>query len=574
MTGLGRMLVAIALVTAGHVSFAARVEFSGSQNKAVLESRIVPSRTSSVSTVSLDLTIPAIEINKDAAGFDSLQVSSLSPSPFIGSPEVLGTGSLLVVPQGHQPELEILQVEERQLEGVRVRPAQREWRCGGPKGSFAFNAALYGSDSVYPQQWATLQEVGNLAGVRLVRVALNPLRMDMANQRLLVATRMQLNVHFKQVSRAVVPHAVSKSVLETLQASTVNGKSLNQLIRSNGRADRMVILTADSLKETLKPYIAWKTSRGMQVDVVTLTEAGGDKNALQDYIKTAYEQATVKPTYLLFVGNKETLPAFKESTASGSAASDYRMALLTGDDAIPDVFYGRFLADNEAELTTQIQRTIEYEKAPGSQPWYRQGMTIASDEGSGPSDQEYAEQIQEALKAGSYQAVDGFYQGEMTATSKNILGALKEGRSWIAYFGHGSGTSWGSVNDKFSVSTVAEVDNTGKLPVLIDVACQNASWMNISKCFGKAWMTETGETGPQGTVAYYGGSVNISWHPPAIMSVGIAKRRFENSVRTIGSSVLAGQLYLLEQMGESSQVTDNMKWYNLFGDPSLVVRTN
>jgi hypothetical protein len=87
-------------------------------------------------------------------------------------------------------------------------------------------------------------------------------------------------------------------------------------------------------------------------------------------------------------------------------------------------------------------------------------------------------------------------------------------------------------------------------------------------------MTETGETGPQGTVAYYGGSVNISWHPPAIMSVGIAKRRFENSVRTIGSSVLAGQLYLLEQMGESSQVTDNMKWYNLFGDPSLVVRTN
>jgi hypothetical protein len=398
--------------------------------------------------------------------------------------------------------------------------------------------------------------------------------MDMANQRLLVATRMQLNVHFKQVSRAVVPHSVSKSVLETLQASTVNGKSLNQLIRSNGRADRMVILTADSLKETLKPYIAWKTSRGMQVDVVTLTEAGGDKNTLQDYIKTAYEQATVKPTYLLFVGNKETLPAFKESTASGSAASDYRMALLAGDDAIPDVFYGRFLADTEAELATQIQRTIEYEKAPGSQPWYRQGMTIASDEGSGPSDQEYAEQIQEALKAGSYQAVDGFYQGEMTATSKNILGALKEGRSWIAYFGHGSGTSWGSVNDKFSVSTVAEVDNTGKLPVLIDVACQNASWMNISKCFGKAWMTETGETGPQGTVAYYGGSVNISWHPPAIMSVGIAKRRFENSVRTIGSSVLAGQLYLLEQMGESSQVTDNMKWYNLFGDPSLVVRTN
>ncbi|NBT58862.1 hypothetical protein EBT16_08780 [bacterium] len=387
-------------------------------------------------------------------------------------------------------------------------------------------------------------------------------------------TKLQLNVHFRQASRSVTPHTVSSRILETLQASTVNGKSLSSLLRSNGRPEKMMIFTADSLKETLKPYISWRQSRGYEVTVVTLSEAGGDKDKLKDYIKKAYDAASVKPSYFLFVGNKESLPAFKESTGSGSAASDYRMTLLAGDDEIPDVFYGRFLADNEDELKTQIQRTMSYEKAPGSQPWYRQGITIASDEGSNPSDEEYAKQVQEALKAGTYQSVDSFFQGEKTATSQNILGALKEGRSWISYFGHGSGTSWGSVNDKFSVSTIAEVENQGKLPILIDVACLNASWMNMSKCFGKAWMTETSEAGPKGAVAYYGGSVSISWHPPAVMSVGIAKRHFENSLRTMGSTVMAGQLYLLEQMGDGYQVTDNMKWYNLFGDPALVVRTN
>jgi hypothetical protein len=335
----------------------------------------------------------------------------------------------------------------------------------------------------------------------------------------------------------------------------------------------MVILTADEFKSTLTPYIAWKTQRGLQVDVVTLTEAGGSKEELQKYIKTAYDKATNKPTYLLFVGNKTNLPAFKESTGSGSAASDYRMTLLTGDDEIPDVLYGRFLADSAEELETQIQRTIEYEKSPPSQPWRRRGMTIASDEGSGPSDEEYAIQVQDALKAGTYTDMDSFFQGEMTAKTENIQEALKAGRSWISYFGHGSGTSWGSVNDTFSVNEIAKVENSGKLPVLIDVACLNASWMNINRCFGKAWMTQKNGASAVGTVAYYGGSVSISWHPPAVMSVGIAKRHFENSVRTIGSSVMSGQLYLVEQMGTGAKVIDNIKWYNLFGDPSLEVKS-
>ena len=573
MTGMGRMLVVFALLTAGHLSFGVRVELSGSQTEAKLETRLIPSRTSQVNSVEVELTVPAIEIVRDEAGFDALTVSKLSPSPLLGNPEVLVTGALVAVPAGHEPELEIAQVEHKTLENVRVRPAQQEWRCGGPKGSFTFNSGLYQSSSLYPAHWAQLEDVGSLGGVRLVRLALQPVRMHMNQNQLLVATRLQARIQFRKTNRSAVPQSVAPGILENIQASTVNGKSLSAWIRSATRGDRMLIVAADTLKDALAPYVAWKRQQGLQVDVVTLTEAGGNKEAMQKYLRTAYETTPVKPTYLLFVGNKDTLPAFKESTGSGSAASDYRMTLLAGDDAIPDVFYGRFLADSVEELNTQIQRTIAYEKDSGAHSWRRQGMTIASDEGSGPSDEEYAGQVQEALKAGTYSSVDSFFQGEKTATAANILEALKAGRSWISYFGHGSGTSWGSVNDKFSVSTVAEVENSGKLPVLIDVACLNASWMNIPKCFGKAWMTQSNAQGPTGAVAYYGGSVSISWHPPAVMSVGIAKRHFENSVRTVGSSVMAGQLYLLEQMGTSSATTDNLKWYNLFGDPSLVVKS-
>jgi hypothetical protein len=99
---------------------------------------------------------------------------------------------------------------------------------------------------------------------------------------------------------------------------------------------------------------------------------------------------------LLTVGNKTTMPTYMESTASGSAASDLKYSQLSGEDNIPDLFYGRLVADTQAELETQINRWIAYEKNPEvGATWYRDGMTIASPDGSGPSDKEYAQQIQE-----------------------------------------------------------------------------------------------------------------------------------------------------------------------------------
>ena len=77
-----------------------------------------------------------------------------------------------------------------------------------------------------------------------------------------------------------------------------------------------------------------------------------------------------------------------------------------------------------------------------------------------------------------------------------------------------------------------------------------------------------------GAVAYLGGSTTISWDPPAIMAIGIAKSHFEQSIPSLGGSVLAGQLYLIAQVGTTSDSLDNLKWYNLLGDPSLVMRTD
>lgn len=570
---VGRVTAPV-LLFVGTSAVAAHIDFGGSRDgEARLETRLVATNAE-VAPVELHLTIPGIDVDKQSDGFDALQAKGLVPMTTPGNPELFATGSLVAVPDGYEPEVQVVREDDRDVPHVVARPAQRKFRCATPGAdTFAYNASVYASRGMYPASVVTLEEAGDLQGLRLVRVALNPMRLSPADQKLTVTTDLVARVTFRKV-REGRRLRLTKPMYDLVRGTLANGQGLGRSVDGD-TTELMVVVVADSLKSSVDSLVEWKQSRGITVDVVTATQAGGTNDKIQSFLKDYYTSHDPKPSYFLFVGNKTTLPTFMESTASGSAASDWRYTLMGGKENIPDVLYGRLAADNAKEVEVQVNRWIEYEKTPESHgAWYNQGTTIASGEGSGPSDKEYAEQIQAALKSGTYKGVDGFYQGEGTATSANIKGALVDGRSWLTYIGHGSGTSWGSTNDTFNVSTVESLSNSGKLPIIIDVACQNGSWVKISKCFGKAWVTQTSGDANAGAVSYYGGSVNVSWHEPAVMAVGVSKAHFEKPVRTVGGSVLAGQLYLVEKMGTGSNVVDNIKWYNLLGDPSLVVRTD
>jgi len=72
-----------------------------------------------------------------------------------------------------------------------------------------------------------------------------------------------------------------------------------------------------------------------------------------------------------------------------------------------------------------------------------------------------------------------------------------------------------------------------------------------------------------GAVAYYGGSVDISWDPPAIMAIGINKAVSENNQRRLADVIFEGQSYLLENMDDIDSALENLVWYHLQGDPLL-----
>lgn len=553
---------------------AGRVYFSSGAQSGV-ESRLVDER-GSMSSLEVHFSIPHMDVDHLRDGFDKVTAPNLVPLEIPGLPELFSTGSLVAVPPGFEPEVQWVSKEETTVNNVSVRPAQRKYRCDCDENAqFAFDSVAYKSNGVFPQNQVVMEEVGRVQGVRLIRVGFYPAQYNFAHKTLKVVHDAQIKVSFRQTTDSLTRLTLTKPVFNMLRAAAANGAALTQELVRVERDELMLIIAGDKLVDTMKPFVDWKKSKGMKVEMVNFTTAGGTKEKVKAYIKDYYTKATLKPSYLLFVGNKDSMPGFSESTGSGAAATDFTYAVINSTDKVPSLPYGRFLADNADELKIQIDRSVNYEMNPEKgADWYRAATTIASDEGADPSDKDYAEQIAETLKKNTYTEVDGFFQGEDNATFKNIAEALKKGRSWLAYFGHGSGTSWGSTNDTFDVKAVGKLENDNRLPIIIDVACQNASWVKLAKSFGKTWVTSQRNGANIGAVAFYGGSVNISWHPPAIMSVGIAKQHFEKPVYNMGGSVMAGQLYLIEQKGSNDDTMDNFKWYNLFGDPSLLIRTN
>lgn len=558
-------------------AFGARYQFTapGDGIEARLQTSALASaqRNSGPQDMEVELTVPGMDLEESENGFSQIRVKGLFPLDRAGHPELFSTGTLLSVPEGFEPHIEVVDSHSTTLDHVRIQPVQQRFRCSTGRESVSYNAQTYASLTPFPARNVRLEEVGKMGSVRLVRLALYPFQTVGGDERLIVTSKIRVRVTFKGTASRT-GQAVSPTFYRLARAATANGMYLGDSLRARQGAERLLILTADSLKSSLGELVAWKQSKGLMVKVVTLTEAGGTKEAMQTYIENEYKDVSTRPTYLLFVGDRTSMPAFKESTGSGDAISDFRMATLEGNDDIPDAFYGRILAQDASEVALQVSRMIQYEKSPTAGFWYPNGATIASNEGSNPSDAEYAEMAADALKAYTYRSVDAFTQGGGNAKPANIQDAVNTGRSWVAYWGHGSGTSWGSTNGSFANRHVDQLTNGGRLPVVIDVACQNGNWGSISRPFGKAWVTATDGGQNSGAVAFYGGSVNISWHPPAVMSVGVAKYHFEKPVHHLGGSVLAGQLYLVEKMGTGKNVTDNIKWYNLFGDPSMLIRTD
>ncbi len=122
--------------------------------------------------------------------------------------------------------------------------------------------------------------------------------------------------------------------------------------------------------------------------------------------------------------------------------------MVAGNDSYVDLFVGRFSAENTAQVDTQVQRSIWYERdIDTSATWIAKGIGIGSNQGTGQGDDGQSDivhlnLIRDYLMTYGHTNVDQIY--DPSGTAAQVSAALNEGRGIINYTGHGSNTAWSS----------------------------------------------------------------------------------------------------------------------------------
>ncbi|MGE0634006.1 MAG: C25 family cysteine peptidase [Pseudobdellovibrionaceae bacterium] len=484
--------------------------------------------------VSLSTSTMTIEKQNTRNGtFSRLNMPGIELNKHVGTPE-LPVRSLLL--QGRPGDIKV-QMKTTKLEtfaGLKPMPVQSQpCRCDVPEKPFRFNAQSYETSSAY-----TLKYLGAFRGTPITRLDINLAYYD-----------------------AKANSTVFRTETEFAYDAPVYS------FESREYSDYLIIAPA-SLVEGVNKFADWKRSRGNTVHIETLAAPNNTLAGISAMVKSYYTDKGVD--FVIFVGDESTIPMFQVDTSGSSRTpTDLKHFTMDGaDDHVPDMFYSRIVATSAIQAEFILSKAIEFEqKSFENMSGLKSMIGIASNEGYNPSDDEYVTSIENKFKSALGIEATHYKQNNSNSKPSELNKSFDNGAVWLTYLGHGSGTSWPSMYQTYTTSHVRGMsNNTSVKPVIIDVACMNGKI--TSSYLGSSFM-KTDSRSPFGAVAYLGGTVNISWHPPAVMARGIAYEHIDKKFKHLGEAILAGQLYLAANWNDEEDVIDNFEWYHLQGDPGM-----
>jgi hypothetical protein len=492
-----------------------------------------------------------------------------------GLPELPVVARSLIIPEDRRMELRVTTMDYVDLHGITPIPSKGNLSRAIDPSTVPFSfSAFYSGAAWYPEQDATQREPYIMRDYRGTTVVMTPIRFQPSTGTLRVATRLLIELVDVGLGGAnvLVRHgaltAVDASFDELYRGHFLNYGAQHDKYAAVPETGSMLVICNDAFAAAMQPFVDWKNQSGVPTTMVLLSQVGATASQVKTFIADRYNQSSnPKLAFVLLVGDSDQMPS--PYTNGGSADPTY--GLITGSDWYPEIFVGRFSAENVAQVATQVLRSVNYEKEPllAGDAWYARGVGIGSAEGPGDNgerDWQHIDNIRTKLINYGYVGVDSIY--DPGATHEMVTTALEQGRSIINYTGHGSQNSWGTSG--FSSSHVYDLHNENMLPFIFSVACVNGKFAS-GNCFAEAWLRSTHNGNPTGAVGTYMASINQAWNPPMAAEDEADDLLVQDRARTFGSLCFNGSCGMIDKYGANGAAEFNA--WHIFGDPSLRVRT-
>lgn len=435
-------------------------------------------------------------------------------------------------------------------------------------------------NAFYPKEIAHQSEPFILRDHRGINVYVNPFQYNTVTKTLRV---------YNNIRVALIPNDEKPANPLNKKLSKVNGMDalyksvfINQnAVKTTDNIDvgengSILVITTARDEDAIAPYIAWKREKGIKVYKEVVATGTNVKNN----VKTQFD-AHNDILYVLVVGDWEDIKSDANGVTPGSPM-DPMMGCVVGTDKYPDISVGRFSANNPAMVTAQVNKVIAYERdADGDS--FCGALGVASEEGPGDDNEidfDHQNVIWESkLEPFTFERYTSNY--EPSATKQKIVDAINQGIGIINYTGHGSQSSWGTSG--YSISDVNNLDNAGKLPYIISVACNNGDFHKPGGCFAEAWAQK--ENG--GAIAILAATISQPWQPPMrgqdyfndLLTGGYdyntqpGNGTSTDEGRTTFGSLVTNSLVLMYKESNANEDLKTIETWTTFGDPSVQVRT-
>ncbi|MCD4795473.1 MAG: T9SS type A sorting domain-containing protein [Bacteroidales bacterium] len=545
--------------------------------------------------------IKSFTVDTKEGNFDEIIIPGAYFTGEIGTPKLPASKKLIDIPFDAEISIKILNytVNEYNLKdyGIshKIMPVQPDVKKDEDPTDvkFEYDKGSYETKGYITPELVDVEILGIMRGVRIARLTVSPVSYNPVEDKIKVYNNIEFEIQFNNSNIAkteYISQAAYSPFFEPVYQQLLNSKNVIDDHPDLTKYPVKMMILSDRMFETaLAPYIAWKTKKGFELIVNYTDEGYSTVNEIKAWVQTHYDAGTPEdpaPSFCLFVGDVAQIPASQVGVQSGKQTDLYYFS--QDGDYFPEMYYGRFSANDLPELQPIIDKTLYHEQYEFADPAYLDDVTLIAGYDSywntriGQPTVQYGTQNYFNASYGFTNVND--YLDSYTGCYDNERISV----SFINYTAHCNQTSWGTPN--LTISDINAMTNTNKYPLAVGNCCYSADF-GYSECIGEAWIRAE----DKGAVAYIGSSPSSLWFEDFYWAVGafplqgnndgyvptfeettlgVYDAMFVSDYVTVDATVFLGNLAVTEVdvQGWPQQSNPTCYWegYNCLGDPSLV----
>ncbi len=468
-------------------------------------------------------SIEATPVSTEKGEFSDITMQGTYPTGNAGEPSLPAAHQLLAVPYGAtniSAKVTGYSTTIYKLADYGIKtlmPAQVSVRKDqDPKDvKFAYSEKAYASKSFSERPITEVEILGTMRGIQVGSLTINPVSYNPSDNTIKVYNDITVEVSYDQYDKVAAEQEFARTF------SPYFAGIYKQMF--NWRDDvytehpdlwqapvKMLVIANNMFEECMQPWIEWKTTKGFYMDVNYTDEIGTTASAIQAFISQKYAEDA--PTFVIIFGDKEQVAASATGSSTSKVTDLYYSSV--DNDYFPDMFHSRMCAQNVADMTAIIEKTLEYEQYTMPDPSYLSNVLLIAG-ADGTWNPQVGQPTINYATTYYYNAEHGLNNVYAYLTSySGCYNNLNTGVGFANYTAHGSETGWYSPG--ISVSDVANLTNVDKYFLAMGNCCLAADWGYSGTCFGEAMIRAS----QKGAYAYIGSCPSTYWYEDYYFGVG------------------------------------------------------